>query len=102
MSAQTQERIASVRAANGILCGFLAKSGELWIGTNQGAYRYEGESFTPFTNEESQALEPIQFFVEDANGKLWLGGSKGSLFQYDGERLVDHSLQVNKPSRFAK
>jgi len=59
---------------------FQAKDGYLWVGTGGGVACFEGIRFATF--EDSEVLEiatrPISGFMEDAEGRLWIGHSRGA------------------------
>ena len=67
----------------------------IWIGANGvGAYRYDGQNFTLFSETDRKDLMPygygIQSILEDRNGKLWLGMS-GGLFRLEGSSIINVS-----------
>lgn len=52
--------------------------GNLWFGTSGGGVsRYDGKSFTNFTNEQGLVNNAIRCVMEDNNGQLWFGTSEG-------------------------
>jgi ligand-binding sensor domain-containing protein len=60
------------------------KQGHIWIGSHDGATRYDGTTFTAFKTE--QGLHgPGCVLLVDRNGTLWAGTNDGA-FQYDGKR----------------
>ena len=72
--------------------------GQLWVGTLDGALRWDGESFALITTEDGLANNIITSIFEDRRGRLWFG-TLGGLSRYDrefvtliGEDGVGHGL----------
>ncbi len=62
--------------------------GNLWIGTSGGGVsRYNGESFTHFTEKEGLCSNIVISILEDRNGNLWFGTSRGACM-YDGKNFT--------------
>lgn len=65
------------------------KKGNLWFGTQgMGVCRYDGKSFTWFT-EKGLAGSAVLALFEDQNGNLWFGNNGAGLFRYDGKTLTN-------------
>ena len=58
--------------------------GSLWIGTQDGLNRYDGQTFETFTPDNSEGIENGDFLsaIKSTSGMLWFGTSNG-LTQYD-------------------
>ena len=78
--------------SNGLLdekihCVFQDSKGWIWLGTDYGAYRFDGYSFTSFNlnNELSLILSNalIRVIYEDPQGIIWIGTDFQGLFKYD-------------------
>lgn len=66
-------------------CSLLDKAGNLWFGTSgEGVYRYDGKSFTNFTQQDGLCSNIIFSILEDEAGNIWLG-SKKALCCYNGK-----------------
>jgi len=59
------------------------RKGNIWIATWEGIFRYDGKSFTNFTDKVSSA----RFFsvLEDSKGNLWFGSIGSGVYYYDGK-----------------
>jgi ligand-binding sensor domain-containing protein len=67
--------------------GLQDRSGNLWFGTSRhGVYRYDGKSFTNFTDTDGLCNDGVFSILEDKNGLLWFGTSDG-LCTYDGQNF---------------
>lgn len=75
--------IKNYRIGDGVRCGCLDKAGILWFGTNnEGVYRYDGRSFTNFSEQDGLCSNHVTAIIEDDAGKLWFGTPDG-LCSYD-------------------
>lgn len=71
------------------------KAGKFWFGTSDGVYRYDGDSFTPFLdndgviNNNSLHLRHIQSIVEDKSGNIWFASwNQEGAIRFDGKTLT--------------
>jgi len=60
-------------------------SGFLWLGTENGVYRFLGSSFERFGPEQGIAELNIRALVLDPNGVVWVGTNE-NLYRFDGRR----------------
>ena len=82
LSAETRERIASVRAADTVWCGLLDKEGALWFGSNNGVFRFDGTTFLNYSTKDGLCNNQVFSIMEDKEGILWFGTANG-LCRYD-------------------
>lgn len=65
------------------------RSGNLWFGTeSRGVCRYDGKSFTYFT-EKGLGAAAVRTIFQDKVGDLWFGNNGGGAYRYDGKSLVN-------------
>ena len=74
------------------------KNGNIWIGTETGVSRYDGNSFTHFTGEEGMSANVVSI-MEDKNGFLWFGTKGGGAYMYDGVSIARFSRFEGLESR---
>lgn len=71
------------------------KAGNVWFGTqSQGVCRYDGETFTYFT-EKNLAGAAVRTIFQDKSGNLWFGNNGGGLYCYDQKKLTNITEEKN-------
>jgi ligand-binding sensor domain-containing protein len=50
--------------------------------------RYDGETFTHFTEKEGLSNNSVWSILEDSKGNLWFGTWGGGVSRYDGETFT--------------
>lgn len=63
------------------------KEGNVWFSNWDGAYRYDGKSFTRFTASDGLTIGAVTRVIEGRDGNLWFGGA-GGLCRYDGKTFT--------------
>jgi ligand-binding sensor domain-containing protein len=67
------------------------KFGNFWFGTRSGGVnKYDGRSFTAYTNKEGLSNNNIRSMYEDRSGNLWFGTDFG-VSKYDGRSFTNFS-----------
>ncbi len=63
------------------------RDGYLWVGTAGGLARFDGVRFTTYESPQVAELSsrPIFGLMEDAQGRLWVGHSKGAAIYHKGQ-----------------
>ncbi|MDZ4796333.1 MAG: two-component regulator propeller domain-containing protein [Bacteroidota bacterium] len=65
------------------------KSGNLWIGTSIGASKYDGQSFTHFSNKNGLINNDINSILEDRLGNLWFGSTE-EITKFNGRSFTNY------------
>jgi ligand-binding sensor domain-containing protein len=77
---------------NNIHCSLQDRAGNLWFGTTgDGVYRYDGKTFTPFTEKDGLSSNTVWSILEDKKGNIWFGTSVG-VSCYDEKKISKISL----------
>ncbi|TDH28732.1 hypothetical protein EXU57_01265 [Segetibacter sp. 3557_3] len=71
------------------------KAGDLWFGTGDGLYKYEGKSFRQFTIDSGLNSNKITSLLEDRSGKIWIGTEAG-LNVFDGNTFATVQIPLRK------
>ncbi len=62
--------------------------GNYWFGSwNEGVCRYDGKSFTYFTEKDGLSNNQVRTIQEDLNGNIWFATGKG-ISSYDGKKIT--------------
>ncbi|RKY83814.1 hypothetical protein DRQ09_09485, partial [candidate division KSB1 bacterium] len=72
---------------NSILALFEDSQGNIWIGTEGGVNKYDGSSFTGYTNANTSGglvADYVQAINQDILGNMWFGTSSEGLSKFDG------------------
>lgn len=84
----------SKNPGDNVHCSLQDRKGNLWFATTaDGAYQYDGKSFTHFTTKEGLNSNGVFSMLEDKAGNIWFGTDKG-LSRYDGKTFTQLSLSV--------
>jgi ligand-binding sensor domain-containing protein/signal transduction histidine kinase len=86
----------SFSAADGLLNDFVRAvyqdhNGVIWIGTDNGLFRFVGERIERVDNGDSVPWIAVHALHEDREGRLWAGGSK--LLSLSGDKSQEYRLE---------
>jgi ligand-binding sensor domain-containing protein len=71
------------------------KDGNIWFSNWGGVYRYDGKSFTSFTEKDGLSGEVMRI-IEDEKESLWFGGA--GLNRYDGKSFTRFTTKDGLPN----
>lgn len=69
------------------------KNGNLWFASWEGIIRYDGKSFTNFTNKEGLRRFHVFSVFEEEAGNLWFGTIGAGVYRYDGKSFRNFTTQ---------
>jgi len=91
---ETSEKIIRTHETqSGVVhCELLDKNGNLWFSINgEGAYRYDGKSFTNFTTKDGLCNNNVGSIIQDKTGNILFGTNSG-ICKYDGNTFTKHPV----------
>ena len=76
------------------------KTGDLWVGTEDGLVRYNGRSFKTFNRSDGLPSNMILTLCKSRDNFLWIGTNDGGLCRFDGKSFTtivnrDNGLVAN-------
>lgn len=74
-------------AASKVYCVAEDKSGHIWLGTVNGASRFDGHRFENFSTAHGLAPEGVKTIYQDSAGTLWFGHYEGGITRYTNGRF---------------
>ena len=81
--------------SDNVWCGLQDKAGNLWFGTTgEGVYRYNGKSFTQFTEKDGLNSNTVYSILEDKSGNIWIGTLDG-ICHFDGKTITQIPITGN-------
>ncbi len=93
---QTEQQPKLVRTMGtkneNVQCELLDKDGNLWFSIKgEGAYRYDGKSFTNFTTKDGLCNNNVGSIIQDRAGNILLGTNRG-ICKYDGNKFTQFPI----------
>src|SRR6516164_7853939 len=101
---QNSDAYESISVAQGLSQGMVFdilqdKEGFIWVATKNGLNRYDGYSFTVFTNDpynqHSLSSNTVLTLFEDSKGRIWVGTENAGLNVYDKRTGEFHRIVHN-------
>jgi ligand-binding sensor domain-containing protein/class 3 adenylate cyclase len=75
------------------------KQGYLWIGTEGGVAKYDGEEFQIFMKKEGLVALHVNDIFQDSKGNIWIATIAG-LSRYDGKKFTNFKKENGLPDDF--
>ena len=70
------------------------RNGNLWFSTEYGGVsKYDGKTFTHFTDKEGLSHVHILSSLEDKTGNIWFGTYGGGVSKYDGKTFTHYTVR---------
>ncbi|MBE7499354.1 MAG: response regulator [Verrucomicrobiales bacterium] len=73
------------------------REGQIWVGTERGLLRWDGERFEPFGAATGLGEDAVLSLLEDRDGRLWVGTANRGLCCYDPDWSV-YGIQDGLPA----
>jgi len=70
-----------------VLCMLQDRAGFLWMGTQNGLFRYDGSRFLEFGRTDGLAGTFVNALAEDGAGRLWVGTTEGLFYLAEDGRF---------------
>ena len=75
-----------------VVCQLLDKDGNIWFSIRgEGAYRYDGKSFTNFTTKDGLCSNDVSAIIQDRSGNILIG-TKNGICMYDNIKFTKYPL----------
>lgn len=88
-------KVKNTFTAASVGCALQDKEGNIWLGTNgEGLFRYDGKTFTNFSEKDGLDNHIIYALLQDAKGNIWIG-TKTGLCKYDGKTFSVISINTS-------
>jgi len=79
--------ILKQRAAKGpqdiVRCALQDKKGNIWFGTWEGIFKYDGHAFTNFTVENKLSNHHVFSIIQDKDENIWFASMGGGVLRYN-------------------
>lgn len=86
--------ISSAYGPNSITRNMLQdKKGNIWFATWEGIFKYDGKTFTNYTNKENLRRFHVFSLLEDTKGNLWFGTIGAGIYRYDGTTFTNFTTE---------
>jgi len=69
------------------------RNGNFWFASWQGIIRYDGTSFTNYTNKEGLRRFHVFSVLEDKTGNIWFGTIRAGVYRYDGKTFTNFTTK---------
>ena len=77
-------------------CVFRDSKGYLWIGTDKGVCRYDGNRFLYLNKDNGLTSNFVSNITEDQQKNIWFGTFEGGLCKYDGHTITSFPFDLSE------
>jgi ligand-binding sensor domain-containing protein/two-component sensor histidine kinase len=74
---------------------FETRGGQLWVGTQNGLARWNGQDWKVFTTQDGLSENVIRAIAEDADGNLWIGTENQGLNFFKDGKFISYQATEN-------
>src|SRR5690606_19191647 len=67
---------------------FQDDKGLIWLGTDQGLFRFDGVDYERFSETDSLPALAVTAVAQDSLGRIWMGHANGELSYLDNDRVI--------------
>ncbi len=78
-----------------IYCFFKDSKDIMWIGTYDGLVKYDGTTWTTYTENDGLAGDLVRGIAEDAAGNIWLACNSNGISQYKDQVFTNHQTSTS-------
>ncbi len=71
---------------NAVTCLFEDRTGYIWIGTEHGLNKYDGQRVVRYTGAAAPSGMRISSIAQDSSGTIWIASTDGGLSRYDANK----------------
>jgi len=84
-------------SARAVHCIIEDSRGDIWFGTNGGAFRYDGTSLSRISEKEGLCDNSVNRIMESSDGIMWFATHHNGLCRWDGAAFTQiHAPQASK------
>ncbi len=85
-------------ASDYVLCIYQDRDGYMWFGTDRGASRYDGRTFTTYTTDDGLPSNFIHCIFQEKSGAMWFGTYDGGIARFNGRKFRSFTTRDGLPS----
>jgi signal transduction histidine kinase/ligand-binding sensor domain-containing protein len=77
-----------------IRCSLIDENGFIWIGTEKGLFRYDGNTVEAYEKNKGLPNLDITYLFSDRNNRIWIGTIRGDLYVFDKKSGIIQMLET--------
>ena len=79
----------SVTSSRIVHCVMVDRRGQVWFGTNGGAYVYDGTTLKSLSERDGLPSNAVSGILEDQSGNIWFATTHGGISRFDGTAFTN-------------